>query len=148
MRSGYEEMKASPWEKEDATHEGIPILNYLVPKSFKIENGKLTGMIFEKVKASYDAKGRRELVPTGEPDVHVECDDVLVAIGQENAFPWIERDIGLEFDKWGMPVVDKVTFQLDASRKCSSAATRLSARRTSSGRSRTATKPRYRSTRC
>ncbi|HYH43400.1 MAG TPA: FAD-dependent oxidoreductase, partial [Burkholderiales bacterium] len=111
VRSGYEEMKASPWEKEDATHEGIPILNFLVPKSFKIENGKLTGMIFEKVKAAYDAKGRRELVPTGEPDTHVECDDVLVAIGQENSFPWIERDAGLEFDKWGMPVVDKVTFR-------------------------------------
>ena len=111
VRSGYEEMKASPWEKEDATHEGIPILNYLVPKSFKVENGKLSGMIFEKVKATYDAKGRRNLVPTGEPDVHVECDDVLVAIGQENAFPWIERDIGIEFDKWGMPVVDAVTFQ-------------------------------------
>jgi NADPH-dependent glutamate synthase beta subunit-like oxidoreductase/ferredoxin len=111
VRSGYEEMKASPWEKEDATHEGIPILNYLVPRSFKIENGKLTGMIFEKVKASYDSKGRRELIPTGEPDQHIECDDVLVAIGQENSFPWIERDIGLEFDKWGMPVVDKVTFR-------------------------------------
>ena len=111
VRSGYEEMKASPWEKEDATHEGIPILNYLVPKSFKIENGKLTGMVFGKVKASYDAKGRRELVPTGEPDEHFECDDVLVAIGQENAFPWIERDVGIEFDRWGMPVVDKVTFR-------------------------------------
>src|SRR5919112_2762139 len=111
VRSGYEEMKASPWEKEDATHEGIPILNYLVPKSFKIENGKLSGMIFEKVKASYDARGRRDLVPTGEPDQHFECDDVLVAIGQENSFPWIERDIGLEFDKWGMPVVDKVTMR-------------------------------------
>jgi formate dehydrogenase beta subunit len=111
VRSGYDEMKASPWEKEDATHEGIPILNYLVPKSFKIENGKLTGMIFEKVKARYDAKGRRDLVPTGEPDQHIECDDVLVAIGQENSFPWIERDIGLDFDKWGMPVVDKITFR-------------------------------------
>jgi formate dehydrogenase beta subunit len=111
VRSGYEEMKASPWEKEDAGHEDIPILNYLVPKSFKVENGKLSGMIFEKVKASYDAKGRRELVPTGEPDEHIECDDVLVAIGQENSFPWIERDIGIEFDKWGMPVVDKVTFR-------------------------------------
>jgi formate dehydrogenase (NADP+) beta subunit len=111
VRSGYEEMKASPWEKEDATHEDIPILNYLVPKSFKIENGKLTGMIFEKVKATYDARGRRNLVPTGEPDQHIECDDVLVAIGQENAFPWIERDIGIEFDKWGMPVVDTVTMR-------------------------------------
>ena len=111
VRSGFEEMKASPWEKEDAQHEGIPILNYLVPKSFTHENGRLTGMVFEKVKAEYDAKGRRNLVPTGEPDQHFECDDVLVAVGQENAFPWIERDLGLEFDKWGMPVVDKVTMQ-------------------------------------
>jgi NADPH-dependent glutamate synthase beta subunit-like oxidoreductase/ferredoxin len=111
VRSGFEEMKASPWEKEDTQHEGIPILNYLVPKSFKVENGKLVGMSFEKVKAEYDAKGRRNLVPTGEPEQYFECDDVLVAIGQENAFPWIERDIGIEFDKWGMPVVDKVTMQ-------------------------------------
>ncbi len=111
VRSGYEEMKASPWEKEDAVDEGIPILNYLVPKAFIHENGKLTGMTFEKVKAEYDAKGRRNLVPTGEPEHFHPCDDVLVAIGQENAFPWIERDIGLEFDKWSMPVVDKVTMQ-------------------------------------
>jgi NADPH-dependent glutamate synthase beta subunit-like oxidoreductase len=111
VRSGYEEMKASPWEKEDAIHEGIPILNFLVPRTFEHANGKLTGMTFEKVKAVYDEKGRRSLVPTGEPDQHFECDDVLVAIGQENAFPWIDRDIGLEFDKWGMPVVDKITMQ-------------------------------------
>jgi len=111
VRSGFEEMKASPWEKEDAQHEGIPILNFLVPKSFKHNNGKLTGMVFEKVKAEYDAKGRRNLVPTGEPDQHFDCDDVLVAVGQENSFPWIERDIGIEFDKWGMPVVDQVTMQ-------------------------------------
>jgi len=111
VRSGFEEMKASPWEKEDAQHEGIPILNFLVPKSFKHNNGKLTGMVFEKVKAEYDAKGRRNLVPTGEPEQHFDCDDVLVAVGQENSFPWIERDIGIEFDKWGMPVVDQVTMQ-------------------------------------
>jgi NADPH-dependent glutamate synthase beta subunit-like oxidoreductase len=111
VRSGYEEMKASPWEKEDATHEGIPILNFLVPKTFVHENGKLTGMTFEKVKAEYDDKGRRRLVPTGEPDHHYECDDVLVAIGQENSFPWIERDCGIEFDEWGMPKVDEVTFE-------------------------------------
>ena len=109
VRSGFEEMKASPWEKEDAMHEGIPILNYLVPKEFIHENGKLTGMMFEKVKAEYDAKGRRKLVPTGEPDQHFECDDVLVAVGQENAFPWIERDVGIEFDKWDMPKVDEMT---------------------------------------
>jgi formate dehydrogenase beta subunit len=109
VRSGFEEMKASPWEKEDAMHEGIPILNYLVPKAFVHRNGKLTGMTFEKVKAEYDDKGRRKLIPTGEPDQHFECDDVLVAVGQENAFPWIERDIGIEFDKWDMPKVDEKT---------------------------------------
>src|SRR5476651_2500006 len=111
VRSGFDEMKASPWEKEDAAHEGIPILNFLVPKSFQVTNGKLSGMVFEKVKAVYDDKGHRSLVPSGEPDQHFECDDVLVAVGQENAFPWIEKDCGIEFDKWGMPVVDKVTMQ-------------------------------------
>jgi len=111
VRSGFEEMKASPWEKEDAMHEDIPILNMLVPKEFVHNNGKLTGVLFEKVKAVYNDKGRRSLVPTGEPDVLHECDDVLLAVGQENAFPWIERDIGMEFDKWDMPVVDAVTLQ-------------------------------------
>ena len=111
VRSGFEEMKASPWEKEDAMHEGIPILNFLVPKEFTHDNGRLTGVVFEKVAAHYDDKGRRRLEPTGEPDQFFECDDVLVAIGQENAFPWIERDIGLDFDRWGMPVVDTVTYQ-------------------------------------
>ncbi|MGQ0511202.1 MAG: FAD-dependent oxidoreductase [Betaproteobacteria bacterium] len=111
VRSGFEEMKASPWEKEDAAHEGIPILNFLVPKAFLHTNGKLTGMTFEKVKAVYDGKGKRSLIPAGEPDQSFECDDVLVAVGQENAFPWIEKDAGISFDKWGMPVVDKVTFQ-------------------------------------
>jgi NADPH-dependent glutamate synthase beta subunit-like oxidoreductase len=109
VRSGFEEMKASPWEKEDAQHEDIPILNFLVPKEFTHDNGRLTGVVFEKVKAEYDAKGRRNLVPTGEPEQHFECDDVLVAVGQENAFPWIERDIGIEFDKWDMPKVDAAT---------------------------------------
>jgi formate dehydrogenase beta subunit len=111
VRSGFEEMKASPWEKEDAMHEGIPILNYLVPKAFLLTGGRLSGMRFGKVKADYDAKGRRSLVPTGEPDVVMECDDVLVAVGQENAFPWIERDIGLDFDRWDMPKVDPRTMQ-------------------------------------
>jgi formate dehydrogenase (NADP+) beta subunit len=111
VRSGFEEMKASPWEKEDAQHEGIPILNFMVPKAFLHENGRLTGMSFEKVKAERDEKGRRDLVPTGEPEVVIPCDDVLIAVGQENAFPWIERDIGLDFDRWGMPVVDTKTMQ-------------------------------------
>jgi len=111
VRSGFEEMKASPWEKDDAMMEGIPIHNFLVPKAFAHANGKLTGVRFEKVKAERDAKGRRTLVATGEPDVEMECDDVLIAVGQENAFPWIERDIGIEFDRWDMPKVDPVTMQ-------------------------------------
>jgi NADPH-dependent glutamate synthase beta subunit-like oxidoreductase len=111
VRSGFEEMKASPWEKDDAMHEDIPILNMLVPKEFKHDNGRLIGMTFEKVKAQYDENRRRRLVPTGEPEQFFECDDVLVAVGQENAFPWIERDVGIEFDKWDMPVVDDITMQ-------------------------------------
>ena len=111
VRSGFEEMKASPWEKEDAVHEGIPIINCHVPKSFHHQNGKLLGMMFEVVSAVYDEHGRRSLVPTGEPDVFFECDEVLVAVGQENAFPWIEQDSGIEFDRWGLPVLGKDTFQ-------------------------------------
>jgi NADPH-dependent glutamate synthase beta subunit-like oxidoreductase len=111
VRSGFDEMKASPWEKEDAMHEGIPIRNFLVPKEFTHDNGRLTGVIFEKVKAEYNGSGRRKLVPAGEPDQHIPCDDVLLAVGQENSFPWIERDIGIEFDKWGMPKVDPKTMR-------------------------------------
>jgi len=111
VRSPFEDMKASPWEKEDAIHEDIPIIDNHVPKEFVVEDGKLTGMRFEKVKAVYDSNGRRSLVPTGEDPVFYPCDEVLMAIGQENAFPWIERDIGIVFDKWGMPVLDKDTFQ-------------------------------------
>jgi formate dehydrogenase (NADP+) beta subunit len=111
VRSGFEEMKASPWEKEDAMHEGIPIFNYLVPKEFTHESGRLTGVLFEKVHAVRDDKGRRQLVPTGEPDQHFPCDDVLVAVGQENAFPWIERDVGIEFDRWEMPKIDPKTMR-------------------------------------
>lgn len=111
VRSPFAEMKASPWEKEDAMHEDIPIIDNHVPKSFVIKDGKLCGMTFEPVKAVYDESGKRKLVPVGGEDVFFEADDVLVAIGQENSFPWIERDLGLEFDKWEMPVVDETTFQ-------------------------------------
>ncbi|HRL76669.1 MAG TPA: FAD-dependent oxidoreductase [Candidatus Accumulibacter phosphatis] len=111
VRSGFEQMKASPWEKEDAMHEGIPILNNLVPKNFTHNGGRLTGVTFQKVRSVYDENGRRTLVPTGEPDPHFVCDTVLVAVGQENAFPWIERDIGIEFDKWGLPKLDERTMQ-------------------------------------
>lgn len=109
VRSPFAEMKASPWEKEDAIHEDIPIIDNHVPVSFVTENGRLTGMTFQKVHAVYEG-GKRKLVPTGEPDVFYPADDVLVAIGQENSFPWIERDLGIEFDKWDMPVVNETTF--------------------------------------
>src|ERR1700742_952324 len=109
VRSGFDEMKASPWEKDDAIHEDIPILNFMVPVAFVHDNGRLTGVTFRKVKAEYDAKGKRSLVPSGEADETINCDDVLVAVGQENAFPWIERDCGIEFDKWNMPKVDQKT---------------------------------------
>jgi formate dehydrogenase (NADP+) beta subunit len=111
VRSPFGDMKASPWEKEDAQHEDIPILDNHVPKEFVVENGRLVGMRFEKVHAIYDEKGKRSLVPTGEPIVFIEADDVLIAIGQENTFPWIERDLGLDFDQWNMPIVSKTTFQ-------------------------------------
>ena len=111
VRSPFADMKASPWEKEDAMHEGIPIYDNHVPKEFVIEDGEMKGMVFEKVEAQYDEDGKRSLVPTGEEPVFMEADDVLMAIGQENAFPWIERDLGIEFDKWDMPVVNESTFQ-------------------------------------
>lgn len=109
VRSPFAEMKASPWEKEDAQHEDIPIIDNHVPKTFVVEDGILKGMTFEKVKAVFE-NGKRNLIPTGEPEVFIEADDVLVAIGQENSFPWLERDQGVEFDKWNMPIVDEKTF--------------------------------------
>ena len=111
VRSGYDEMKASPWEKEDAVHEGIPIVNFHVPRSFEHQDGRLTGMYFDVVKAVYDAQGQRSLVPTGEAPVYFACDTVLLAVGQENAFPWIEADSGVRFDRNGLPVLDKSSFQ-------------------------------------
>jgi len=114
VRSGFDEMKASPWEKEDAIHEGIPIINFHVPKTFVHTDGQLTGMTFEVVKAVWDEKGRRKLVPTGEPDVHFECDTVLLAVGQENAFPWIEEECGIQMNEWGLPVLNEKTFQSSA----------------------------------
>ena len=111
VRSAFEVMKASEWEKEDAMSEGIPIVNNRPPKEFVHENGKLKGIVFECVKPVQGENGRLRYEPTGEPDVYMECDHVLMAIGQENHCPWIERDIGLEFDKWDCPVLDETTFQ-------------------------------------
>lgn len=111
VRSPRKDMKASPWEIEDAEREGIQILNNMPPKEYIVENGRLKGIRFEKVQAVYDENGKRSLVPTGEDDVIIEADDVIIAIGQDNAFPWIERDLGIEFGKWDLPVVDRSTFQ-------------------------------------
>lgn len=99
--------KASPWELEDAEEEQVEILENLSPVQFVVENGKLVGMEFDKF-TSQEIDGKLVQEPAGR--VTIPCDTVILAIGQENAFPWIERDIGLEFDKWDMPVVDKVTF--------------------------------------
>ncbi len=111
VRSPFSQMKASEWEIEDAMEENIPIFENHVPKKFIHDEGKLTGMEFQKVEAVFDAKSNRSLVPTDDDPVIIECDDVLVAIGQDNSFEWIERDIGLEFGEWDMPVVNPTTFQ-------------------------------------
>jgi formate dehydrogenase beta subunit len=102
--------KASEWELEDAEEEQVEIVVNHAPKSFVVQDGKLTGMLFDRMEYELDAKGKivaerivgEQLFP---------CDDVILAIGQENAFPWIEQGLGLEFDQWHVPKVDKVTFQ-------------------------------------
>src|SRR5690606_32501550 len=81
------------------------------PRAFVHEGGRLTGMTFEVVRAEYDAQGQRRLVPTGEPEAFFPCDEVLVAVGQENSFPWIERDCGIAFARCGLPQIDPHTFQ-------------------------------------
>ncbi len=111
VRSGFDEMKASEWEKEDAIAEDIPIFNNHVPKEFVVENGKLVGVRFETVNRVPDGKGGLTSVPTGQDPIFMECDHVLLAIGQENSFPWIERDIGVTFNEWDMPVVNETTLQ-------------------------------------
>src|SRR5690606_14025139 len=110
VRSPFEEMKASPWEIEDAQHEDIPFFPLHNPAAFVTENGQLKVMLFTKVHA-VNENGRRNRVPTGEPDVFIEADDVILAIGQDNAFPWIYRDLAIEFGEWDMPVVDRTAFQ-------------------------------------
>ena len=99
------------WEKEDAMREGIPIIINRPPKEFVHENGKLKGVLFECVNPIKGEDGRLTYEPSGEEDVFIEADHILMAIGQDNTCPWIERDIGLEFDKWDCPILDEVTFQ-------------------------------------
>ncbi|MHB1210137.1 MAG: FAD-dependent oxidoreductase [Acidimicrobiales bacterium] len=105
-RRPREYFKASPWELEDAEEEGVEIIVNHAPKRFVIEDGKLVGMEFDVLEWDEGAQHSTVL-----DTVIVPCDDVILAIGQENAFPWIERDLGLEFGEWDMPLVDEVTFQ-------------------------------------
>jgi len=102
-------LKASDWELEDAEEERVELLLNHSPDAYVIENGKLVGVQFSRVEWHEDANGR--LVSTTVDQVILPCDDVILAVGQDNAFPFIERDIGIEFDKWEMPVVDEKTFQ-------------------------------------
>ena len=139
------EMKASPWEKEDAEHEGIPILDNHAPKEFIVEDGKLTAVVFEKMRAEYDDNGRRKLLPTGEPPVVIECDDVLMAIGQDNAFPGSSATSASSSTSGTCRSSTRRRSSRHAP-ACSSAATRPSDRRTSSGPWPTATRRRSRST--
>ena len=107
VRSGFEEMKASPWEKEDAHARRHP--DHQLPRAQGLRaRGRQAHRhaLRDRARRSTTRKGRRTLVPTGEPDAFFECDEVLVAVGQENAFPWIERDCGIAFDKWGLPMLD------------------------------------------
>lgn len=97
--------KASPWELEDAEEEGIEIIVNYAPKRFVVENGKLTGMEFERLEWDAQAKNSKVI-----DTVFLPADDVILAIGQENSFPWFERDLGVEFDKWEQPKVDPQTF--------------------------------------
>lgn len=110
VRSSYDEMKSSPWEREDAVAEEVTIMPNHTPVRYVIDDGKFVGVEFDRVETHWD-KGRRRLVSTGEEPVLVECDLVLVAIGQDVSFPWIERDIGIKFDDWGMAEVGRETFQ-------------------------------------
>ena len=111
VRSPRAEMKASPWEIEDALHEDVPIIDNHVPLEFVVEHGRLVGMRFDRVEGRLDENGKRKLVSTGEEPVFMACDEVLLAVGQQNAFPWIEKDIGLQFNRKGLPVIDEITHQ-------------------------------------
>lgn len=142
-RRGRKHFKASPWELEDAEEEQVEIIENHAPKRMVVENGRLIGMEFDVLEWSEDASGRQS--STVVKTTVIPCDAVILAIGQDNAFPWIERGIGVEFDAKGMPVVDRVTHQSTHPRVFS-AAMPHGARRTSSGPSPMATRLRSRST--
>ena len=111
VRSPKEEMKASPWEIEDAEDEGIPILDNLSPLEFVVKDGKLVGMHFQKMIAESDDHGRRRMVPAQQPPVFLPCDQVLLAVGQTNAFPFIDKELGIKMTESGLPELDPITHQ-------------------------------------
>ena len=109
-RKPREFFKASDWELEDAEEEKIEIVVNHSPKAFVVEDGSLVGMTFDRMEYEIDANGK--IAASHEVgEKFFPCDDVILAVGQDNAFPWIERDLGVEFDKWEVPNVDKRTFQ-------------------------------------
>ena len=111
VRSPRADMKASPWEIEDAEDEGIPIIDNHSPVDFVIEDGQLIGMHFQKMSANYDKSGKRTLVPADEPPVFIACDQVLLAVGQENALPFIKPETGIKINDWGLPELNEETHQ-------------------------------------
>ncbi len=111
VRSPRSEMKASSWEIEDAIEEGIPIIDNHSPVDFVVKAGKLVGMNFQKVEQKYDAEGNRTLEPTDEPPLFLPCDHVILAVGQLNALPFIEENIGITMNDRGLPELDEVTHQ-------------------------------------
>ncbi len=102
--------KASDWELEDAEEESVEIVVNRAPQSFVMQNGKLAGMMFRRMEYEVDGRGRITAERSAGEEF-LPADDVILAIGQENAFPWIERDLGIEFDKWDVPVVNPTTFE-------------------------------------
>ena len=102
--------KASAWELEDAEEESVEIVVNRSPKAFVLEQGRLAGMMFERMEYNVDANGRI-ISEHSAGEEFIPADDVILAIGQENAFPWVERDLGINFDKWDVPLVDKTTFE-------------------------------------
>ena len=111
IRGSRSQMKASEWEIEDAVREDIPIVDNHVPLEFVTENGRLSGMLFQRVKQEYGEKGERNLIPVDSEPVFIGCDEVLLAIGQQNAFPWIENDCGISFNENGLPDLSPETLQ-------------------------------------
>ncbi len=108
---GFDEMLASPWEKQDAVEEGVAFHNHLLPKSFVVKDDKLVGVEFQPLKRAYNERRQWDPVPDDKPTVILPCDAVILAIGQNTAFSFIEKDIGLNFNPNGLPTVDATTYQ-------------------------------------